>query len=85
MKAKNGFVLLEKLEENEKTEGGIIIPDSAKDKAQTKKGKIFVADKELEMKKGEVVLYNTTGEIEWEVDKEKKYLVHISKIYLSDL
>jgi len=85
MKARNGFVLLEKKEETNKTKGGVIIPDEISNNKTTRKGFVFVADKEVGLKKGEEVLYNTSGEIEWDIDGEKKYLVHITKIYLSGL
>lgn len=69
-------VLVKRLEEEEKTKGGIIIPDSAKEKPQ--KGEIIAtgpgkADKEgkpvkLTVKKGDMVLFNKYAGTEIKVD-----------------
>jgi chaperonin GroES len=69
-------VLVKRLEEEEKTKGGIIIPDSAKEKPQ--KGEIIAAgpgksDKDgkpvkLTVKKGDLVLFNKYAGTEIKVD-----------------
>lgn len=75
-------ILIEQLEAEEKTAGGIIIPDSAKEKPQQAKvvavgsGKIVNGKKvPLDVKKGDKVLFSKYGGDEVEVDgKELKIL-----------
>ncbi len=75
-------VLVERLEEEEKTSGGIIIPDSAKEKPT--KGKIVAVGKgarnergeivPLDVKKGDTVLFAKWGGQEIKLDG-KEYLI----------
>lgn len=60
MKPLGTRVILEPLQAEEKTQGGIIIPDSAKEKPQS--GKVVAVgtgskDEPMEVKVGDVVLY----------------------------
>ena len=69
-------VLVETIEETETKKGGIIIPDSAKEKPQESKivalgtGKIDDAGKKVpfEVKKGDIVLTNKYGGTEIKLD-----------------
>ncbi len=70
-------VILEPLEAEEKTKGGIIIPDSAKEKPQS--GRVVAVgagskDEPMEVKVGDVVLYGKYSgtEISYE---NKDYLI----------
>lgn len=75
-------VLVERLEEEEKTAGGIIIPDSAKEKPT--KGKIVAVGKgarnergeivPLDVKEGDTVLFAKWGGQEIKLDG-KEYLI----------
>lgn len=75
-------VLIEILDTEEKTKGGIIIPDTAKEKPQ--EGKVVAAGtgriledgtkKPLEVKKGDRVLFNKYGTIDISIDGED-YLI----------
>ena len=75
-------VLVERLEEEEKTAGGIIIPDSAKEKPT--KGKIVAVGKgarnergevvPLEVKEGDTVLFAKWGGQEIKLDG-KEFLI----------
>lgn len=75
-------ILVEQLEAEEKTAGGIIIPDTAKEKPQKAKviavgsGKIVNGKKvSLDVKKGDLVLFSKYGGDEITVDgKELKIL-----------
>jgi chaperonin GroES len=75
-------VIVQRLEEEEKTKGGIIIPDTAKEKPIEGKviavgaGKINKDGKKvaLEMKKGDRVLYAKYGGTEVKIDGEE-YLI----------
>lgn len=75
-------VLIEQLQAEEKTAGGIIIPDSAKEKPQQAKvvavgsGKIVNGKKiPLDVKKGDKVLFSKYGGDEITIDgKELKIL-----------
>ncbi len=77
MKPLGTRVILEPLEAEEKTKGGIIIPDSAKEKPQS--GKVVAVgngskDEPMEVKVGDVVLYGKYAgtEISYE---NKDYLI----------
>ena len=78
----NDRILVQGLEQEEKTAGGIIIPDSAKEKpAEGKiiavgKGKLNEQGKRvaLEVKKGDVVLFSKYGGTDVKVDGED-YLI----------
>jgi chaperonin GroES len=70
-------VIVRRLEEEEKTEGGIIIPDTAKEKPQ--KGTVVAVgpgtnDEKMEVKKGDVVLYGKYSGTDLSVDG-KDYLI----------
>lgn len=70
-------VLVEPQEAEQKTAGGIIIPDSAKEKPQ--RGKIIAAgkgtkDEEMEVKIGDIVLYGKYAGTEINYDG-KDYLI----------
>ncbi|MGH7851317.1 MAG: co-chaperone GroES [Thermodesulfobacteriota bacterium] len=75
-------VLIEILDTEEKTKGGIIIPDTAKEKPQEGKvvavgtGRILEdgTKKPLEIKKGDKVLFNKYGAIEISIEGED-YLI----------
>ncbi len=75
-------VLVERLDTEEKTKGGIIIPDTAKEKPQ--EGKVVAVGtgrvledgtkKPLDVKKGDKVLFNKYGAIDISIDGED-YLI----------
>ena len=75
-------VLIERVEEEEKTKTGIIIPDAAREKQQ--KGKIIAAGKgrvnekgevlKLDVKEGDVVLFEKYGGEEIKMDG-KEYVI----------
>ncbi len=75
-------VLIERLDTEETTKGGIIIPDTAKEKPQEGKvvavgtGRILEdgTKKPLEIKKGDKVLFNKYGAIDITIDGED-YLI----------
>jgi chaperonin GroES len=75
-------VLVERLDTEETTKGGIIIPDTAKEKPQEGKvvavgtGRILEdgTKKPLEIKKGDKVLFNKYGGIDISIDGED-YLI----------
>jgi chaperonin GroES len=75
-------VLVERLEAENKTAGGIVLPDTAKEKPQ--KGKVVSAGKgkmldngkikEMSVKKGDVVLFTSYAGTEIKIDG-KEYLI----------
>ena len=75
-------ILVERVEEAEKTKGGIIIPDSAKEKPA--EGKVIAVGKgrigddgkpvKLEVKKGDRILFGKYGGTEVKIDGEE-YLI----------
>jgi chaperonin GroES len=75
-------ILVERVEETEKTKGGIIIPDSAKEKPAEGKviaiGKGRVGDDgkliALDIKKGDRILFGKYGGAEVKIDGEE-YLI----------
>lgn len=75
-------VIVSRLEENDKTPSGIIIPDTAKEKPQkgkivaVGKGKILQNGKQvaLDVKKGDVVLFGKFSGDEFKIDGEE-YLI----------
>jgi chaperonin GroES len=75
-------VLVERLDTEETTKGGIIIPDTAKEKPQEGKvvavgtGRILEdgTKKPLEIKKGDKVLFNKYGAIDISIEGED-YLI----------
>ena len=78
----NDRLLVQRLEEEEKTAGGIIIPDSAKEKPAQGKvvavgpGKISDAGErvELQVKEGDVILFSKYGGTDVKLDGED-YLI----------
>jgi chaperonin GroES len=77
MKPLGTRVLIEPLKAEEKTVGGIIIPDSAKEKPQS--GKVIAVgpgskDEPMEVKVGDVVLYGKYAGTEISYEK-KDYLI----------
>lgn len=76
-------LIVERLEEDEKTKGGIIIPDAAKEKQQ--KGKVIAVGKGkiledgsvrgLEVKAGDVVLFGKYSGTEVKVDNEDRLII----------
>lgn len=75
-------VLIERLEAEAKTAGGIVLPDSAKEKPQRGKvvsigeGKLLDDGtiRKLEVKKGDVVLFTSYAGTELKIDG-KEYLI----------
>ncbi len=75
-------VLVKRLEAEEKTKGGIVLPDTAKEKPQkgevvaVGKGKVLESGKidTLEVKKGDKVLFGKYAGTEI-TDKEQEYLI----------
>jgi len=75
-------ILVERVEEAEKTKGGIIIPDSAKEKPA--EGKVIAVGKgrigddgkpvKLEIKKGDRILFGKYGGTDVKIDGEE-YLI----------
>lgn len=77
MKPLGTRVLIEPLEAEEKTRGGIIIPDSAKEKPQS--GKVVAVgpgskDEPMEVKVGDIVLYGKYSGTEIN-HESNKYLI----------
>ena len=71
-------VLVERIEAESKTAGGIVLPDSAKEKPR--QGKVVLVgaakkDEEMEVKKGDVVLYGKYAGQELTIDGEDYLLV----------
>ncbi|HMM40204.1 MAG TPA: co-chaperone GroES [Desulfovibrio sp.] len=83
LKPLNDRVLVKRLETEEKTAGGIIIPDTAQEKPQ--KGKVIAAGpgkvdedgKEVKMsvKKGDVVLFSKYAGTEIKIDGEEHLIM----------
>lgn len=83
LKPLNDRVLVKRLETEEKTAGGIIIPDTAQEKPQ--KGKVVAAGpgrldedgKEVKMsvKKGDVVLFSKYAGTEIKIDGEEHLIM----------
>ena len=76
-------IIVERLSEDEKTAGGIIIPDSAKEKPQKGKviavGKGKVADdgsvRPLDVKAGDVVLFGKYAGTEIKIESEDRLIM----------
>ena len=76
-------VILKRIEEEEKSKGGIIIPDTAKEKPQ--EGKVIAVGKgkvtedgklqPLDVKKGDRVLFNKYSGTEVNVDGEEHLII----------
>jgi chaperonin GroES len=91
MKARplHDWVLLKRLKEEEKTKGGIIIPDTAKEKPQEGKvlavGKGKIEDGKLiapQVKVGDRVLFGKYSGNEIKMEGEEVLLVRESDIYV---
>jgi len=84
------YVLIEPLEEEKKSKGGIVLPDTAEKEPQQGKviavgpGKRLSSGKVSEMgiKKGDIVLFRKYGPDEIKVD-DKKYLIAKSEDILA--
>lgn len=77
MKPLGTRVLIEPLKAEERTQGGLIIPDSAKEKPQS--GKVIAVgpgskDEPMEVKIGDIVLYGKYSGTEVSIDN-KDYLI----------
>jgi chaperonin GroES len=76
-------ILVKRIEEDEKTKGGIIIPDTAKEKPQ--RGKIIAVGKgkqnddgkvvPLDVKKGDVILFGKYAGSEVKLDGEEHLIM----------
>jgi chaperonin GroES len=76
-------LIVERLEEDEKTKGGIIIPDAAKEKQQ--RGKVIAVGKgkiqedgsirALEVKAGDVVLFGKYSGTEVKIENEERLII----------
>lgn len=83
LKPLNDRVLVKRLETEEKTAGGIIIPDTAQEKPQRGKvvaagpGKLDEDGKEVKMsvKKGDVVLFSKHAGTEIKIDGEEHLIM----------
>jgi chaperonin GroES len=76
-------VLVERIETDSKTSGGIIIPDTAKEKPL--KGSVVAAgkgtkDEEMVLKAGDTVLYGKYAGTEVEIDGEKYLIMRQSDV-----
>ncbi len=73
-------VLIEPNKTEEKTKGGIYIPDSAGEMQH--KGKVIAVgdDKDMPVEKGDIVLYEPMGSDEISVDGEKMILIKFDSI-----
>ncbi|MDD2942533.1 MAG: co-chaperone GroES [bacterium] len=76
-------IIVERLSENETTAGGIIIPDSAKEKPQ--RGKVLAVGKgkiaedgsvrALDLKTGDIVLFGKYAGTEVKIDSEDRLIM----------
>mgnify|MGYP003595614515 CR=1 FL=1 len=76
-------IIVERVQEDERTAGGIIIPDSAKEKPQ--KGKIVAVGKgkvnedgtirPLEVKAGDIVLFGKYSGTEVKIDNQDRLII----------
>jgi len=81
-------VLVKRLEAEEKTKGGIVLPDTAKEKPQKGKvlaigdGKLLDSGKraEFQVKKGDVVLFTSYAGTEIKLEGEEYLLMNESDI-----
>ena len=82
-------IIVKRIPEEEKTVGGIIIPDTAKEKPQrgkvlyTGQGKITEEGKKLplEVKKGDEVLFGKYSGTEFKVEEEELLIMREEDIY----
>ncbi len=77
-------VLLKPVEKEQKTKGGLYIPDSAKN--ENKEGEVVEVgsyeskDKEMPVKKGDKVIYSGFSDNEITIDGEKYIIVNIKDV-----
>lgn len=81
-------VIVQRLAEEERTRGGIIIPDTAKEKPQkgkivsTGKGRVDNGDlRPLEVKPGDEVLFGKYAGTEFKIDGEEFLMMREEDIY----
>lgn len=67
-------VLLKVLEQEEKTSSGILLPDTAKEKTQKAKVVEIGSSKDIQVKKGDIVIYDKYSGIQIKEDN-KEYLI----------
>ncbi|MEI0530970.1 co-chaperone GroES [Brachyspira pilosicoli] len=67
-------VLLQVLEQEEKTSSGILLPDTAKEKTQKAKVIEIGSSKDIQVKKGDIVIYDKYSGIQIKEDN-KEYLI----------
>lgn len=67
-------VLLQVLEQEEKTSSGILLPDTAKEKTQKAKVVGIGSSKDIQVKKGDIVIYDKYSGIQIKEDN-KEYLI----------
>ena len=85
----NDRIIVERLPEEEKTTGGIIIPDTAKEKPQmgkvlyTGQGRLTEEGKRipLEVKKGDKVLFGKYSGTEFKIKGEELLMMQESDVY----
>lgn len=85
-------VVVQRMEAEEKTEGGIILPDAAKEKPQ--RGKVLAAGdgkvlgdgsfQKLQVSKGDVVIFTSYAGEELKVDGKEVLLMHEEDILAID-
>lgn len=88
LKPLDDYVVVKPLEEEEKTEGGIVLPDSAKEKPQrgeilaTGPGRILKNGdrRPLTLKKGDVVLFGKYAGTEVKIEGEEIKIMRESEI-----
>ena len=81
-------VVLRRIDEDERTRGGIIIPDTAKEKPQqgkiisTGKGKVLDdgSIKKLQVKKGDLVLFTSYAGTDVKIDDQQYLIMNESDI-----
>ena len=67
-------VLLQVLEQEKKTSSGILLPDTAKEKTQKAKVVEIGSSKDIQVKKGDIVIYDKYSGIQIKEDN-KEYLI----------
>ena len=67
-------VLLQVLEQEEKTSSGILLPDTDKEKTQKAKVVEIGSSKDIQVKKGDIVIYDKYSGIQIKEDN-KEYLI----------
>lgn len=67
-------VLLQVLEQEEKTSSGILLPDTAKEKTQKAKVVEIGSSEDIKVKKGDIVIYDKYSGIQIKED-DQEYLI----------